>query len=224
LWIKAESIGKTASTKRIARKAHLLVQSAVAIEILTFAPMRLSNLQGLRLDEHISWMGKRARISIPRQQVKNNQALEYLLPESLSKRIKDYLSNHRGYLGDSDSQFLFPGRNGEAKDCSALRNQIHNTLWNEAGIKLTPHQFRHAAAKILLDSKPGYYEVVRKVLGHKSLSTTYSHYAGAETQAAINLYDDVIIQHRRKPLTNSNRGLSTEPPFMDPLQFFGGKK
>jgi integrase len=224
LWNKAERIKKTASTNRIAKKAHLLVQSAVAIEILTFAPMRLSNLQGLRLDEHINWMGQRARISIPRQQVKNNQALEYLLPESLSKRIKDYLSNHRGYLGDSDSPYLFQGRSGQPKDCSTLRNQIRNTLWNEAAIKLTPHQFRHAAAKILLDTKPGYYEVVRKVLGHKSLTTTYNHYAGAETQAAINLYDDVIIQHRRKPLTNSGRGLSAEPPFMDPLQFFGGKK
>jgi integrase len=224
LWSKAESIRKAASTNRIAKKAHLLIQSAVAIEILTFAPMRLSNLQGLRLDEHLNWMGQRARISIPRQQVKNNQALEYLLPESLSKRIKDYLSNHREYLGDSDSPYLFPGRSGHPKDCSALRNQIRNTLWNEAAIKLTPHQFRHAAAKILLDTKPGYYEVVRKVLGHKSLTTTYNHYAGAETQAAINLYDDVIIQHKRKPLTNSSRGSCTEPPFMDPLQFFGGKK
>jgi len=62
------------------------------------------------------------------------------------------------------------------------------------------------------------------VLGHKSLTTTYNHYAGAETQAAINLYDDVIIQHRRKPLTKTSRGSSAEPPFMDPLQFFGGKK
>ena len=63
------------------------------------------------------------------------------------------------------------------------QGRLRNTLWNEAGIRLTPHQFRHAAAKILLDAKPGHYEVVRKVLGHKSLTTTYSHYAGAETQA-----------------------------------------
>lgn len=118
---------------------------------------------------------------------------------------------------------MFPGRTVHPKDCSALRNQIRNTLWNEAGIKLTPHQFRHVAAKILLDSKPGYYEVVRKVLGHKSLSTTYSHYAGAETKAAIKLYDDVIIQHRRKPITRLSQGISTEPPFIDPLQFFEGR-
>ena len=47
------------------------------------------------------------------------------------------------------------------------------------------------------DAKPGHYEVIRKVLGHKNLTTTYSHYSGAETQAALDLYDDVILEHRK---------------------------
>ena len=225
LWDKAASMQKTVCTKRITRKAHLLVQAAVAIEILMFAPMRISNLQGLRLDEHISWQANRVRINIPRQQVKNNQALDFLLPESVSKRIKRYIDGSRRYLTSTANPFLFPGQNGKPKDSSALRNQIEKTLWKEAGIRLTPHQFRHAAAKILLDAKPGHYEVVRKVLGHKSLSTTYSHYAGAETQAAISLYDDVIIQHRqRRAIEPKQPHQRREPPFMDPLQIFGGKR
>ena len=66
---------------------------------------------------------------------------------------------------------------------------------------------------------------MRKVLGHKSLTTTYSHYAGAETQAAINLYDDVIIQHRqRKAFDRGQNSRLPEPPFMDPLQLYGGKR
>ncbi len=224
LWDKAASMQKTVCSKRIRRKAHLLVQASVAIEILMFAPMRISNLQGLRLDEHISWQADRVRINIPRQQVKNSQALDFLLPESVSKRIKRYIDGSRRSLTSTANPFLFPGRNGTPKDSSALRNQIENTLWKEAGIRLTPHQFRHAAAKILLDAKPGHYEVVRKVLGHKSLSTTYSHYAGAETQAAINLYDDVIIQHRqRRAIEPKQRHQRREPPFMDPLQIFGRK-
>jgi integrase len=112
------------------------------------------------------------------------------------------------------------------KDDTSLRRQIQKTIWNETGIKLTPHQFRHAAAKILLDAKPGYYEVVRKVLGHKNLSTTYSHYAGAETQAAVELFDEVIIQHRQRKSFRKDKEAqrSPEPPFMDPLQLYGGKK
>jgi integrase len=225
LWDKAATMQKTACSNRITKKARLLVQASVAIEILTFAPMRISNLQGLRLDEHISWQAGRMRINIPRQQVKNDQALDFLLPESVSKRVMQYIDDWRPFLTTPANPYLFPGRNGKPKDSSALHNQIENTLWKEAGIRLTPHQFRHAAAKILLDAKPGHYEVVRKVLGHKSLTTTYSHYAGAETQAAISLYDDVIIQHRQKKAFADCRGRSVaEPPFMDPLQLYGGKR
>ena len=225
LWDKAATIQKTACSNRIAKKACLLVQASVAIEVLIFAPMRISNLQGLRLDEHISWQAGRMRINIPRQQVKNDQALDFMLPESVSKRVKQYIDDWRPYLTTPANPYLFPGRNGKPKDRTCLRNQIENTLWNEAGIRLTPHQFRHAAAKILLDAKPGHYEVVRKVLGHKSLTTTYSHYAGAETQAAISLYDDVIIQHRQKKTFADSGGRSVaEPPFMDPLQLYGGKR
>jgi integrase len=225
LWDKAAAMQKTARSNRITKKAHLLVQASVAIEILMFAPMRISNLQGLRLDEHISWQAGRMRINIPRHQVKNDQALDFLLPESVSKRIKRYIDDCRQHLTTKANPFLFPGRNGKPKDSTCLRNQIENTLWNEAGIRLTPHQFRHAAAKILLDAKPGHYEVVRKVLGHKSLTTTYSHYAGAETQAAISLYDDVIIQHRqRKSFEPRKQRQHEEPPFLDPLQLYGGKR
>jgi len=225
VWDKAVKMQKTAYSKRIAKKACLLIQASVAIEILIFAPMRISNLQGLRLDEHISWQAGRVRISIPRQQVKNDQALDFLLPESVSKRVKSYIDLWRSHLTSEYNSHLFPGRNGKPKDCSRLRRQIEQTLWNEAGIRLTPHQFRHAAAKILLDAKPGHYEVVRKVLGHKSLTTTYSHYAGAETQAAINLYDDVIIQHRQRKAFDRHRDRrAPEPPFMDPLQLYGGKR
>jgi len=225
LWDKAATMQKTVDSNRITKKARLLVQASVSIEILMFAPMRLSNLQGLRLDKHISWQARRMRINIPRQEVKNDQALDFLLPESVSKRVMQYIDNWRPFLTTPANPYLFPGRNGKPKDSSALHNQIENTLWKEAGIRLTPHQFRHAAAKILLDAKPGHYEVVRKVLGHKSLTTTYSHYAGAETQAAISLYDDVIIQHRqRKSFEPQQRHQHPEPPFMDPLQLFGGKR
>ena len=225
LWEKAATMQKTAGSNRITKKARLLIQASVAIEILMFAPMRLGNLQGLRLDEHISWQAGRMRIYIPRQQVKNDQALDFLLPESVSKRVMQYIDNWRPFLTTPANPYLFPGRNGKPKDSSALHNQIENTLWKEAGIRLTPHQFRHAAAKILLDAKPGHYEVVRKVLGHKSLTTTYSHYAGAETQAAISLYDDVIIQHRqRKSFEPQQRHQHSAPTFMDPLQLYGGKR
>ena len=58
------------------------------------------------------------------------------------------------------------------------------------------HLFRHAGGKIFLDAKPGKYEVVRRVLGHKSLATTTSIYTGAETRSAGQLFAKVINERR----------------------------
>jgi integrase len=226
LWAKAERSHKTASTKRRSKELQLCVQTAIAIEVLTFAPMRISNLQNLRIDQHISWQNKHAVIHIPRAQVKNDIDLAFKLPITLSQRMQTYIRDWRTLYTEGANLYLFPGRKLNPKDGTRLRRQISNTLWDETGIKLTPHQFRHAAAKILLDAKPGHYEVVRKILGHKNLTTTYSHYAGAETQAALELYDDIILEHRKGTSFGSTqrKGTFQEPPFMDPLQIYGGKK
>jgi hypothetical protein len=119
---------------------------------------------------------------------------------------------------------------------------MKKAIFDHTGLQMTPHQFRHAAAKLLLDAKPGHYEVVRKLLGHKSLTTTYAHYAGAETDAAIELYDDIILRLRRPAVAQSTdksdnliarslRGhgrrltaIPKEPPFMDPLTLLGQKR
>ena len=226
LWTKAERSRNTASTSRRSKEVQLCIQAAVAIEILIFAPMRISNLQNLRLDQHISWQNKHAVIHIPRAQVKNDIDLVFKLPLTVSQRIQTYISDWRALYTEGANPYLFPGRKMNPKDGTRLRRQISKALWDEAGIKLTPHQFRHAAAKILLDAKPGHYEVIRKILGHKNLTTTYSHYAGAETQAALDLYDDVIMEHRKGTSFGSPRrkGKFQEPPFMDPLQIYGDKK
>lgn len=201
LWDLALAKGKTVQTGTPRQEAQLLVQSAVAIEILQFAPMRIENLNHLRIDQHLVWQGGqqggRLRLVIPAAEVKNSQALEFLLTEATSARVARYIADWRCLFLPKSNPYLFPGREGKAKDQAALRKQIEKTLWEKAAIRLTPHQFRHAAAKLLLDARPGFYEVVRKLLGHKSMVTTYSHYAGAETQAAVELYADVITDHRR---------------------------
>ena len=201
LWDLALAKTKTVEDGTLRQEAHLLVQSAVAIEILQFAPMRIENLNHLRLDQHFVWQGGRQggrlRLVIPASEVKNSQALDFLLTEATTARIQRYIAQWRCLFLPKSNPYLFPGRAGKAKDQAALRKQIEKTLWDHAALRLTPHQFRHAAAKILLDARPGFYEVARKLLGHKSMVTTYSHYAGAETQAAVELYGDIITDHRR---------------------------
>ncbi|MDP6788879.1 MAG: site-specific integrase, partial [Rhodospirillales bacterium] len=226
LWRLAE--------KERGKKAQLRIQSAVAIEILIFAPLRIDNLVTLRLDRHLAWIDDRLHINLPAGEVKNRTDLHYVLPRGTTERVRVYIDNWRSLFLPAANPHLFPGCNNKAKDVSCLRRQITRTLFDHTGIRLTPHMFRHVAAKLLLDARPGHYEVVRKVLGHKNLATTYEHYAGAETQAAVELYDNVILdlkhggdgsagndRHRRPEETPRKAPEKDDLPFLDPLNLFG---
>ena len=242
LWTRAVEISLTTEGAKKRKAAQIMVQAAIAIEIMMFAPIRIQNLSTIRLDEHMGWQADRLRLSFPAHEVKNDQALDFLLPAEASERIKRYIKEWRSLFIPATNPYLFPGRNGKPKDQSALRNQMKKAIFDHTGLQMTPHQFRHAAAKLLLDARPGHYEVVRKLLGHKSLTTTYAHYAGAETDAAVELYDDIILQLRRPAAiqsategsnlrTRSQKGkprrltaTPKEPPFMDPLTLLGQKR
>ncbi|MBT3401439.1 MAG: site-specific integrase, partial [Rhodospirillaceae bacterium] len=207
----------SAAKRAKGRQSRLLAQAATGAMILMFAPMRIKNLCDLRIDQSLNWIDNRLHIHVPGHQVKNGVELNFALPPGPSGNIREYIDRYRSMFRPEANPYLFPGRRGP-KDQSALRRQISNTLFEHTGIRLTPHQFRHVAAKLLLDARPGHYEVVRKLLGHKNLSTAYDHYTGSETQAAIDLYDKVILERKR------GRSGKAEPkddkPFLDPFNPF----
>src|ERR1700693_5232743 len=96
----------------------------------------------------------------------------------------------RGLNHDS----LFPGAVKERKSTKTLSEQISKLLWKELGLKITPHQFRHAAAYLMLKACPGNYELVRRVLGHCSAATTRNFYIGLETLEANRLFGEMVTR------------------------------
>ena len=77
-----------------------------------------------------------------------------------------------------------------------MRAQITEAVFTHTGIRVHPHLFRHIAAKLYLDANPGAYEVVRRVLGHRSIGTTTGFYSGVETAAALRHFDATILKLR----------------------------
>jgi len=95
--------------KETGKKALLLVQIAVATEILQFAPMRIKNLNNLRLDKHLSWIDGRLHIKLLPSEVKNDHELDYILPEGTTQRIKTYIDDWRSLFLPEANPYLFPG-------------------------------------------------------------------------------------------------------------------
>jgi integrase len=186
-------------------KAAIKAQLAVAIGILTHAPIRLQNLVGIRLEENlfrINGPHTAYWLRFPDHDVKNRIALEYLLREPLAALISEYVRDHLPVLAHgSNCLWLFPGRSvftgQKARHKSALSTQITATVEKHCGLRLTTHQFRHAAGTLILNKQPGNYELARRVLGHRSMRTTVQAYCGLETTQATAIFGDIVREKLR---------------------------
>jgi integrase len=177
-------------------KAALRAQLAVANGILTMAPVRGGNLVRVRLEKNLirpGGPGTPYMLVFPKYDVKNRVKLEFRLSERLTALIDEYLFEHRPVLlRGSNELWLFPGEDGSHKTPSMFSDQITTAVEKATGLRVRVHQFRHAAAALILKRRPGDYEFVRRVLGHRSLRTTTNFYIGLEALSANEEFGQVM--------------------------------
>lgn len=175
------------------------LQTALAIDILLHVSPRIENLSALKFDEHLHWpqgRGKSALIVIREDETKNGEPLEFELPPVLSDRLYAFRNEIAVAVIGRRPDALFVSQNGKPRSLATLRVAIQRTVLRRVGVKMTPHQFRHLAAKIYLDENPGAYEVLRQFLGHRELKTTTRFYAGPDTRRAGRAHAELISKLR----------------------------
>ena len=180
------------------RRDAIDLQLALGVEILLMAPIRAANLVGIEIDRHIVRTRGRngtVHLIIPGTETKNGQPLEFELLSETVRILDLYLDRFHPLLTDAHSPYLFPGENGP-KSRELFGDQISKRIFKTTGLKVNLHLFRHIAAKLYLDRNPGGYEVVRRLLGHKSMDSTVRFYAGLETAAAGKHFDETILKLR----------------------------
>lgn len=184
------------------RSAGLEAMHAVATAILLSFPIRMKNLAALDLDRHVTCrrVGRKKLYSlrIEGAEVKNGTPLEVDLGEKVSSLIEVYLTDFRHLVSMSPGDALFPQRGAAASRMpSNLSAELSERIGRETGLKVHAHLFRHLAAKLYLDQRPGDYETVRRLLGHKKLETTMSFYARLTNKAAAQRYDTEVLARLR---------------------------
>jgi integrase len=92
---------------------------------------------------------------------------------------------------------LFLTWRGKPRTQAAIAVAIEKTVLKYVGVRLTPHQFRHLAAKIRLDETPEAFGLVRDLMGHKNMHTTTNFYAGIDTRRAGRAHLELIAKIRR---------------------------
>ena len=110
--------------------------------------------------------------------------------------IDEYVHDYRPILlhgGNED--WLFPGQQGDAKSSTLLSGQITQRIYQATGLRMTAHQFRHAAGALILQHRPGEYELVRQLLGHRNVQTTIGAYIGLENIHASEIFSKIVMDH-----------------------------
>jgi integrase len=180
-------------------RAAVTAQIAVAIGILSAAPVRLGNLTAIRLGTNlIKPDGPESTywLVFPEYDVKNRVRLEYPLERYLTDLIDEYVHDFRpSLLRGRNEDWLFPGQRNGAKGMISFGVQITKRIYNATGLRMTVHQFRHAAGALILQHRPGEYELVRRLLGHRSVQTTVRAYVGLENIQASKIFGEIVREH-----------------------------
>jgi integrase len=115
--------------------------------------------------------------------------------------IDEYIHDYRSILlRGSNAPWLFPGETGGVKTSRTLSLQVTDRIEKGCGLRMTVHQFRHAAAAIYLKDHPGEYEIVRQLLGHRNIQTTMNFYIGLDMIQASELFSEIIRKRLNKKL------------------------
>lgn len=225
MWLNLE--GKAHSEISLAQ-----AQAAIASAILFYAPLRVANLASLEigvtliLPNHGSTL---ATIEIPARQTKNREPYRVTLPASVTEMIRAF---DKEFLRPLGSRLVFDNAQGRPKRGTTVSWLIERTIRRFMGFKMTAHQFRHLAAKVILDEEPGAYPLLAQLLGHSSLKTAMRVYAELNTRRAARhhavLLDRSIARNqaalaprvrlRRKGSTKAawkSRGVRDDPAKLD---------
>ena len=183
-------------------EAARLALRATAIRVLIGLPMRLKNLIGLRLDQHLKRPDPRrpsiSHIEIPADEAKAEAPLVMNVSRALSDHINEWVDDFRPILAAKDCLYLFPGQGTGNRSITpqALRDAIKATTARHVGVAIHPHGFRHVAAARYLEGYPGEWEAVGQLLGHATSATAKRHYAIINNKHVFDRFDALAAPPR----------------------------
>src|SRR5208337_1527622 len=121
-------------------RAAVTAQLAVAIAILTAAPVRLANLTAIRLGFNLIKPGgpeSNYWLVFPNYDVKNRVKLEFPLEPYLTHLIDEYVFDYRpSLLRGSNEDWLFPGRRAGTKGKNGFSSQITERIFKATGLRM----------------------------------------------------------------------------------------
>ena len=192
-----------ALTRSLLRKATLtpkdaqLFQRALALALLTVAPLRIGSLCSVRMDRHFNWSGGAMKgdliIEFAEGELKEDEPASYPIPRETANLIRTYWTRFRPLQDPRGSPFLFCGKDPERPRCKpAFSTALTRLTLDRLGLWVNPHLYRHIVHLVVLRKFPGAYAMVARVLSHRSIETTIRNYSHYDGEIAMRAYQHLV--------------------------------
>lgn len=191
LALPRQLLAQASAGRSLEARAVRKAQVGVAIALLLTVPLRLRELVGLELGRDLLRpSGRQGPLSVVPGMGAGGAAHATACPIVGPTRelIDDYLDGCHARLPPNARHRLFVRPDGEPVPDAALRYGIATQTRRAIGVALTPGQFRHLAAMLVLRERPGEFGLVRSLLGHSDPRTTSQLYAGIGVRGAAAAY------------------------------------
>ena len=123
------------------------------------------------------------------------ETLRQMTPRNCADLIRLYLREYQPRLAKGGSPYLFPSDLPDRpKRADTLSKQLARLIRRTIGLEVNPHLYRHLVHLVVLNRYPGAYAMVSRVLGHKSLQTAISNYAGEDIAIAMRAFQTLVTE------------------------------
>jgi integrase len=161
-------------------------RDALMIGLLISCPtMRLKNLTGIALDQHLIKRSDGWELQFPGAEMKARKPVEMRVPEVLNYYLTRYLDHYRPALLDgADGGRLWITQYGDAMSEKMAFSRISIVTERAFGKPINPHLFRDCAVTFVALNDPKHIGIAAPILGHTDPRTTERHYIQAQQIAA----------------------------------------
>lgn len=168
--------------------AAVRLRDGAIICLLALMPMRRRALSELTLGTSLRVVeGDRMTICLDSAMMKNGQPWEAAVPDMLCEILAIYLNTARPLLmerGFGGHDAVWIGRNGAPISINQFTRALRIRTKALAGVAVSPHLFRDAAATMLARTSPSAARMIKSILGHATTRVSEEHYIKANTIAA----------------------------------------
>lgn len=187
---------------RIPKQIAVDHRDGLLLAILSFFPLRRSNVENLTLGENVVGVGGRWQIRLRGDAVKNHEALDATLTEELSSRIDEHLEYFRPMIYRSDRhRGLWASVKGRPACGQALYETFTNRILALTGHKVRLHDVRAIAVTTWALEDPEGSAAARDLLGNRDPRIIEKHYNRAQAIQASR----VLARLTRKLSTKTKR-------------------